>query len=506
MTSSRSGKQAEVWLYLNFPLLALEATDTADNTGASEQACAVVSEQGAPRHIVCCNQYARNQGIEPGLSLPTALALFPDLQVRERQPAQEKTCLQRLALLAYRFSPTVILNEPDDLWLGLAGCKNLFGSYQNLLQKLQTALSQQAITVRAGIGQSPPAARLLCQNIFPDQVPCAQTLQSQVANASLDRMVLSDRQRQHFKRLGLNTVGQLLALSRPALGRRFGSGFLRELELLTGELPCQQPRFQPPPRFFDEQQNPDGINSKQGLLFPMKTLLQRLCHYLIARQSYCAVICWRFEPLLGKACEMRVQLSASQHCWSSLLTLTRLQLERLSLPGSIERVILYCDQFAAAPADNLDFFGDRQSGAASKTGDASQLIDQFNARLGSEALSQPATCAQYLPEQAGILEVLARKSDSSRMSATLQEAKHFHPASPRPTWLLPNPVPVQQRGNQLMWRETLTLQQGPERLCSNWWQHSQQRDYYLSIAPSGARYWVFRERHSRRWFVHGIFA
>ena len=97
---------------------------------------------------------------------------------------------------------------------------------------------------------------------------------------------------------------------------------------------------------------------------------------------------------------MRIQLSGSQNSWANLLMLSRLQLEQLELPGSVEQIILTTDQFVDMPMGmfNLDLFGDSDSAQQS-----CDLIDSLNARLGIEALSQPVLNQDYLPEQASTL-------------------------------------------------------------------------------------------------------
>jgi protein ImuB len=53
----------------------------------------------------------------------------------------------------------------------------------------------------------------------------------------------------------------------------------------------------------------------------------------------------------------------------------------------------------------------------------------------------------------------------------------------------------------------LSLQDGPERIESGWWDAGEEvaRDYFIAEDPRGARLWVFRQRGSRQWFLHGIF-
>ena len=50
------------------------------------------------------------------------------------------------------------------------------------------------------------------------------------------------------------------------------------------------------------------------------------------------------------------------------------------------------------------------------------------------------------------------------------------------------------------------LEQGPERIESGWWDgKGVARDYYIARAQ-GYRWWVFQERHTKNWYLHGVFA
>ena len=492
---SKPNKQAnDIWLYLHFPLLPLETLLPQLPGEQSAKPIAVIDQRRNTQSVLCCNSQASAWGIEPDLSVSTALALCPELQLLPRQPEQEQQSLQQLALLCYRFSPIITVHSDCGLWLEISGCYQLFKGYDSLLQQLYSRLQAQGITATNGIGRNPLAAQLICQADFETELPSTRQLQQRLLSTDLHHLKTSAKQQQIFKQLGLKTLGDLLALPRSALSRRFDAALMLYIAQLNNDKPFNAPRFQPANSFRDLIQNPQGIFNKESLLFPMKTLLQNLCHYLMARHCYCQEIEWRFEPLIGEPAQMRIQLSGSQNNWSSLLMLSRLQLERLELPRSIEQIVLFSDQFIEAPKGrvNLDLFGDN-SGAQQ----SNELIDSLNARLGIEALSQPVLNQDYLPEQASTLLAPGEQAET----ATSDRAK-----APQPVWLLTEPAPVQVRNQQLHWHQPLNIISGPERLCGNWWQGEQQRDYYLACDNKGARYWLFREASNQRWFVHGLFS
>jgi protein ImuB len=74
---------------------------------------------------------------------------------------------------------------------------------------------------------------------------------------------------------------------------------------------------------------------------------------------------------------------------------------------------------------------------------------------------------------------------------------------PRPVWLMDAPLPL---------TDELILEQGPERIESGWWDgRGVARDYYIArrtphARSHGAKLWVFQERQSKRWYLHGVFA
>ena len=45
-----------------------------------------------------------------------------------------------------------------------------------------------------------------------------------------------------------------------------------------------------------------------------------------------------------------------------------------------------------------------------------------------------------------------------------------------------------------------------ERIESDWWGTEGKRDYFIARhEQNGTLCWVFRDHHSRRWFLHGLF-
>jgi protein ImuB len=78
---------------------------------------------------------------------------------------------------------------------------------------------------------------------------------------------------------------------------------------------------------------------------------------------------------------------------------------------------------------------------------------------------------------------------------------------PRPVWLLSEPVTLSAAEVQQLEQGDLVLEMGPERIESGWWDGKDiARDYYIARRAGGARWWVFQERRSKEWYLHGVFA
>ena len=487
--SASAKKKIEIWVYLCFPRLALDALLIQLVKQAYDKPLAVISQKQQIKRIYCCSTQAERYGIETQMSLSTALALCPDLHIKTRKINQEKYHLERLALIAYQFTSTVAFYDQLGLVIEISRCKKLYGSYDNLLQQLYSQMGKYSSKLINGIGHTPLSAHLNCKSEYKTYVPDADCLTERSHTIKLDGFKLSQRNHKNLKQLGLHTVADVLRLPRSTISNRFDNELISQLDLLTGVKSDSCRLFTLPNKFSDYMQNPDGIYNKEALHAPMKTLLLRLCEYLKSRNYLCQEIQWYFFPLIGKSVSMHVKFSKAHRNNNNFFSISRLQLERLELPYSVTKILLTSDQFISVLNCNFDFFD------GNNVSRKNELIDQLTARLGKASLSQPSIHAEYLPEQANLIhekQFLAPRENKTDIL--------------RPLWLLARPLPIKKTGDKLFWHQPLSILSSPERLCDDWWRSDQQRDYYLAHDLKGSRYWLYRDARSKRWFIHGMFA
>jgi protein ImuB len=160
----------------------------------------------------------------------------------------------------------------------------------------------------------------------------------------------------------------------------------------------------------------------------------------------------------------------------------------------------------------------------------SQLVERLRARLGEEAVYGVVSLPEHRPEAAW-----RRVHELSLASTPRMEKMTDRSAGdgmPRPVWLLDTPLSLSEPDMQEGHGSGLVLEQGPERIESGWWDgKGVARDYYVARQcggrmpmptpvgtpagreprmgarqPQGAKLWVFQERQSKRWYLHGVFA
>ena len=217
------------------------------------------------------------------------------------------------------------------------------------------------------------------------------------------------------------------------------------------------------------------------MLFAARRLLLELEGYLNLRQSgiqeFELVCCHEDLP----ETVLKVGFAQPTHNLERMLLLLRETFGRIRLSASVHTIILQTNNIKAMELSNLDLFQDNL-----ETGDGNLLLERLRIRLGKEAVFSIAPAADHRPEFAW-------------RPCAAGEAITSPSKLQRPLWLLPKPLPCQI--------DRLALESGPERIESGWWDNMDAlRDYYVAQGRNGSRLWVYRDRTSGAWFVHGLFA
>ncbi|HEY5410784.1 MAG TPA: DNA polymerase Y family protein, partial [Caulobacteraceae bacterium] len=202
---------------------------------------ALTERTGRGLVLSAVNAPARALGLHRGQSHADACAIVPELATAPAEPERDAEALRRLALWAERFSPAVGVDELqpglEGLVIEMTGAAHLFGGEGALLQELERRLAAAAIPARAAMADTQGAAWALARFGDVRLAPEGRTREA-LKGLPLETLRLSQSALRLARRFGLKRVGDLYALPRAGLARRFrgeeGMELVRRLDQALG--------------------------------------------------------------------------------------------------------------------------------------------------------------------------------------------------------------------------------------------------------------------------------
>ena len=482
-------KSEEIWMYIKFPKLSLEAITMNYSKDFTNKPLVVIDTHKNKRKIIAYNNLSKDYGIDKTISLSTALAMCPDLIIKERNSSQEKKLLNNLAVIGYQFTADITI-ENHALCLEISKSKRLFRGYNNLLCLIHEKISLHKIFAINGFGINPLIAKILCKNKFQKNLPNLNNVYKELNKIPAIKITDNLNTRKIFSQLGIQSIKDLIDIPISLLSERFNSDLISNLEILLNKKQQILCKFKPSKTFHDEIQYINGLTNKESLIFPMKSLLKSLNEYLIAIHCRCSQIIWEFTTPLNVNITMKIKLSRSKNDWSELLNLSRIKLDNINLPKVVEKVSLYCADLIEDKKINNEIFNDNKNKSQYK----GNLVDSIVAKVGEKALFTLLTKNEHIPEKAGSITKFDMKQFFEQQTTE----------NTRPLWLLKTPNPIKFLNGKLYFKSPITILSGPERINDNWWENNQQLDYYIARDEEGTNYWIYKS--GVKWFIHGIFS
>jgi len=467
-----------LWIALRFPVLPLEIFS---RSIAASDPFVVFEKHGNRTQVIACNAAAAASGVQPGMAVSAAQALEAGLIARARDLSAEQESLSGIAAWAGRFTPSVSIQPPDGLLLEVASCLRLHRGLDNLLRMIRSGLDEMGYASTIACAPTPHGAWLLAlaqAEVIVHEAAQMERILGKLPVRLLDQppQVLSG-----LEMVGAHTVRDCLRLPRSGLARRFGAGLLDELGRALGSLPDAREFFVPPPEFERRLELPAPVHEAEALLFAARRLLPELEGYLSLRQAGVQefeLVC-RHERM--PATVVKLGFVKPTRSVGRMQLLLRETLAKTRLTAPVHTIALHARLILPLDAANTDLF---QEGEDAE--DGTLLLERLRIRLGKEAVFGLAPHADHRPECAW------RRCEAGGAVEPLPNAR-------RPAWLLPRPVPCREG--------RLVLKSGPERIESGWWDgRDAVRDYYVAQDGSGSRLWVYCDRVSGEWYVHGLFA
>ena len=407
-----------------------------------------------------------------------------------------------------RFTPRVAQVE-EAILLEVSGSLRLFGGRKALLKALLQSGRDDLGEVRWAVAPTSLVALALLRcklrgitapKPLPDALPL-DLLTAAVPHAAL------------LERTGTCTWGQLRALPRGGVSRRFGAALVDALDAAFGDRPESHPWETLPEHFDLNAELATVAITAPELMLAAERLLSRLQLWLQARNR--GVLAIDLEWTLDLRRLNGVQLPPKQRMevrtaqpTQEMAHLRRLVNEhlgraKLSAPANHLR-LRSIDTVPWAGMTTSLLPQDRREGER-----LHQLIERLSVRLGADQVVVPVPHQDHRPEC---------KQDW----LPAREAKPCAPGEPDalyPSWVLPQPLRLKMQGETPCFGGPLRRLARLYRLETAWWdtEGPTLRDYFVARSPQSGLLWIYRERPAQlaqelagtgefAWYLQGLYA
>jgi len=500
--------------------------------------------KNAPR-LTHLTDRAHAMGLYPGMSVPDARALCPDLLTEPGDPLREDMLLRAVRRWADQLSPWIALDRPDGLLLDVSGCAHLFGGEMAMARHSLARFADMQIMAKIGIADTKRAARALARHAHiqaqtqahiqaqaqPQAQPQAQHNDAAISIAKpgktrdaldalpVEALDVEARITTDLRRVGLKTLGQIYTIKQAELARRFGIEMVTALSKMLGQFPDPVSPMRIDPVFAARMNLPDPIGLKSDLTLVLEKLSSSVCERL-KRAKMGA----RHFQLTVRCVDTGDHVIPVRFAWPCFET--RKVVRQFERPLDDLKIEFGADWFRLV-ADMIDPIRDQQG-----------VIDSpiNGGRMNSDAISSGGINNEANEDLAQVITTLGNRLGFDRVRKFIPRQSH-HPEYEFTTIeaadskaLTEWPTPTRRRPLRLFkperlqtlepgrppkrfkWRKTQYTTQdftGPERLSSEWWQDGTDtvKDYWAIETQDGARLWLltYPRQAAPDWFVTGQF-
>ena len=498
---------------------------------------ATVIDTAGRRLLAAINPAAAAAGLAAGMPLADALSFVPGLATALAEPAEDAAALQRLAEWCGRYSPWTAPDEADGVRVEITGSAHLWGGERALAADLTARLVRRGVASRVAIADTIGAAWATARFAHAGDniviLPSGE-LSAALAPLPVEALRLDPITVQGLRRVGLKQVGDLYAMPRDTLARRFGETVARRLDQALDYMPEPLSPLGEAPSRRVRLSFAEPITEPADLMRATERLTADLVQRLAREGTGARRLDLAFLRVDGRAERIRLGTARPSRDPRHLAALFKERLDTIDPCLGVEDMILAAFAVEPLPPEQIGLPG---HAASVETRGIAPLLDRLGNKLGLDALSRLEARESHIPERASVRVPAGLPSPPSLRSGpspTLRErgdparsAGWMRAKPPRPIrlfdppepveafWLLPDDPPF-----RFTWRRRrhrMTRADGPERIADEWWQPGGSgaadaiRDYYRVEDEEGRRFWLFRSGfhggdRAPRWFVHGVFS
>jgi len=521
---------------------------------AEEIPFATIADAAGRRLLAAVNSAATTAGLAPGMPLADALSFFPGLATAAAELAEDAAALRRLAEWCGRYSPWTAPDGVDGVRIEITGSAHLWGGERALAADLIARLDHRHVSGRIAIADTLGAALAMArfaEGKAPVILPPGDC-RAALAPLPVEALRLDPVTAQGLRRVGLKRIGDLYAMPRDALARRFGETIARRLDQALDNLPEPLSPLGEVPTRRVRLSFAEPITEPTDLMLATERLTADLVQRLVREGTGARRVDLGFHRVDGRVERIRLGTARPSRDPRHLAALFKERLDTVDPGLGVEDMILAAFAVEPLPAEQIGLLGHP---AGSEASGIAPLLDRLGNKLGLAAVSRLEPRESHIPERASVrvqphltlpiadavgplpLPPKGRRGPASSPSPLLgaeragvrwgtsnkppRPIRLFEPPEPvEAFWLLPDDPPF-----RFAWRRRrhrVTRADGPERIADEWWQPAASgadpreggdaiRDYYRVEDEEGRRFWLFRaglhgNDRPPRWFVHGVFS
>jgi protein ImuB len=428
---------------------------------------------------------------------------------------------------ALQFTPRVAQVD-EALLLEVSASERLWGGRKRLLRSLLKECEPLSSPQWAQGATALIALALLRLKLRGESVPARlpQDLPLEMLTAAREHVPT-------LERTGCRTWGELRALPRAGVARRFGAALLDALDAAYGERPERYPWLQLPEEFDMKFELVSLATTAPELMWAAQRLLTQMQVWLQARHR--GVLALELEWTLDLRRLNGVRLPSHEQLTvrtaqptQDIAHLRRLVSEHLS------RAVL------SAPANHLRLRSIETLpwGGADKSllpednvkGEKlHQLVERLSVRLGEGNVvvpqahedHRPECMQEWRPARGAVMPGSTRhpSGHAGQDGLRIKSAMTTSADALYPPWLLPRPLPLEVRNSVPHYCGPLRRLTRLYRVETGWWEGGKPalRDYFIARSEEAGLVWIYRERPAQlaqgleqaqefRWYLQGLYA
>lgn len=312
--------------------------------------------------------------------------------------------------------------------------------------------------------------------------------------------------------LGCRTLGDIRALPRGGIGRRFSQALLTAMDQAYGLRPEAHRWVTLAEAFRSRLELMARVELAPALLFGARRLMMQLCAWLAARHCGTTAVAlrWQHDFMRPRSAstggEVVVRTAAATRDLEHLCRLLAEHLAQTRLEAPAAELELEALEVVPLEQPSGSLLPD--VGQSAET--LALVLERVAARLGGDRVLRPALVEDHRLEWMQLWRPAAQPPGRQRPRRT---------RIPQPTFVLPQPLKLAMRGDRPMYQGPLHLLAGPHRVEGGWWDRAADeqgettrgvmRDYWVALSEHCGVLWIYQERRvddRASWYLHGSFA